>query len=124
MNVSHREFSTGFFYGNGPIEDINKPTMQGYLRDYLFLGTIKEEVKPGIYAVDIKNQIRSGAPLEYIGPDVLSLPDTPTILDENFQSIDHLDHCRTGYLQTTLSLKPGYMIRREIQPEATQEAKA
>jgi U32 family peptidase len=118
MNVSHREFSTGFFYGNGPIEDINKPTTQGYLRDYLFLGTIQDEVKPGIYSVDIKNQIRSGAPLEYIGPDVLSLSDCPTVLDENFNPIEHLDHCRTGYLKTTLQLKPGYMIRREVKTEA------
>ncbi|MCF0237256.1 MAG: U32 family peptidase C-terminal domain-containing protein, partial [Sphaerochaetaceae bacterium] len=126
FNVSHREFSTGFFYGNGPIEvldedknvvidDINKATDKTYLRDYLFLGTVKEEVKPGIWSLDIKNQIKKGTPIEYIGPDILYLKDVnPVVLDENFNEIDHIDHCRNGYLKTSAPLKEDYIIRKEI----------
>ena len=140
FNVSHREFATGFFYGNGPIdvdddaddvdndaaadeasegrakaEDANRTTTHGYLRDYLFLGTIGNEVKPGVYEVDIKNQIRTGCPIEFIGPDVLSLKeDSPVVLDADFNETDHIDHCRTGYIKTDLHLEPGYMIRKEI----------
>lgn len=131
FNVSHREFATGFFYGNGPIdvdsnEDVdsnkdedlkeaNRTTTQGYLRDYLFLGTIGNEVKPNVYEVDIKNQIRTGVPIEFIGPNVLSLrEDSPVVLDEDFNETDHIDHCRTGYIKTALKLEPGYMIRKEI----------
>ena len=91
FNVSHREYSTGFFYGRGPIDvddDINKPTTDGYLRDYLFLGTIGTQVKPGIYEVDIKNQIKNGEALEFIGPDVLCLKDDNiAVLDETFAPI-------------------------------------
>lgn len=131
FNVSHREFATGFFYGNGPIdvnsnEDVdsnkdedlkeaNRTTTQGYLRDYLFLGAIGNEVKPNVYEVDIKNQIRTGVPIEFIGPNVLSLrEDSPVVLDEDFNETDHIDHCRTGYIKTALKLEPGYMIRKEI----------
>lgn len=133
FNVSHREFATGFFYGNGPIDmdddaadekeskenakavDANRTTTQGYLRDYLFLGTIGREVKPGIYEVDIKNQIRTGTPIEFIGPDVLALrEDSPIVLDGDFNETDHIDHCRTGFIKTSLRLEPGYMIRKEI----------
>ncbi|MCR5760637.1 MAG: U32 family peptidase [Sphaerochaetaceae bacterium] len=118
FNVSHREFSTGFFYGKGPVDtddDINKPAENGYLRDYLFLGTVKEEVKPGIWALDIKNQIKNGDKIEFIGPDVLSIAeDSIKVLDGDFNETDHIDHCRDGYLKTDLPLKEGYLIRREI----------
>ena len=118
FNVSHREYSTGFFYGRGPIDvddDINKPTTDGYLRDYLFLGTIGAQVKPGIYEVDIKNQIKTGDNLEFIGPDVLCLKDDNIcVLDESFAPIEHLDHCRSGFIKTSAPLKEGYIIRKEI----------
>jgi len=118
FNVSHREFSTGFFFGNGPIDvddDINKPTTDGYLRDYLFLGTIRDEVRPGVYAVDIKNQIAKGESLEYIGPDVLCLKDPGVeVLNQDFEPVEHIDHCQTGYIRTGLKLKNGYIIRKEI----------
>ncbi|MCR4676406.1 MAG: U32 family peptidase [Sphaerochaetaceae bacterium] len=118
FNVSHREFSTGFFYGGGPVDtddDINKPAENGYLRDYLFLGTVRDEVRPGIYSLDIKNQIKNGDRIEFIGPDVLSLTENSiNVLDGNFEATDHIDHCREGYIKTSLPLKNGYLIRREI----------
>lgn len=117
FNVSHREYSTGFFYGKGPIDpvdDINISTTSGYLRDYLFLGTVKNEVKPGIWSIDIKNQIRSGSQVEFIGPDVLSLTEPNIqVLDEDFNLLEHIDHCNEGYIKTNLPLKEGYIIRKE-----------
>ncbi len=118
FNVSHREFSTGFFYGGGPIDtedDINKSAQNGYLRDYLFLGTVKEEVKKGVWSLDIKNQIKSGDKIEFIGPDVLSISENSVkVLDKDFLETEHIDHCRDGYIKTDLPLKSGYLIRREI----------
>lgn len=118
FNVSHREFSTGFFYGVGPVDtddDINKSAQNGYLRDYLFLGTVKEEVKKGVWSLDIKNQIKSGDRIEFIGPDVLSIAENSvTVLDGGFTETDHIDHCRDGYIKTDLPIKSGYLIRREI----------
>lgn len=116
FNVSHREYSTGFFYSNGPLEgdDINISTFDGYLRDYKFLGTIRDEIKPGIWSVDIKNQIRSNSDIEYIGPDVLSMKDcNMKVLDCDFNEVEHIDHCNEGYIKSSLPLKNGYIIRQE-----------
>jgi putative protease len=126
FNVSHREFSTGFFFGKGPIDvdepdplvmndDINKPTTGGYLRDYLFLGTVRQEVEPGVYAVDIKNQIRSGETIEFIGPDVLFIREPEVeVLDQDMRHAEHIDHCKTGYIRTSAKIRDGYIIRKEI----------
>lgn len=115
FNVSHREYSTGFFYGNNNIEDnINVSTFDGYLRDYQFLGTVREEVKPGVWSIDIKNQIRGGEKVEFIGPDVLSIEENNLIvLDMDFNPVQHIDHCNEGYIKTDKKLKSGYIIRKE-----------
>jgi len=117
FNVSHRPYCTGFFYTDKGVEaddDVNIASAPGYMRDYLFLGTVLDEVKPGIWAVDIRNQISPSA-VEFIGPDVLFLRDENLkVLDENFCETDHIDHCRTGYLKSSLPLKKGYIIRKEI----------
>ena len=146
MNVSHREFSTGFFYGKGPLDvdgqdpfdkmtaakeqevstdkkqavdmatdDINKPTDIGYVRDYMFLGTVRDMVAPNVYAIDIKNQIRTGDSIEFIGPDVLSIgDDNIQVLDMEMNPTEHIDHCREGYIKSSAPLKNGYIIRKEV----------
>lgn len=112
FNVSHREFSTGFFFGP---ESIENPTDQSYLRDYLFVGIIAEEVEKGIFSVDLKNQISVNKPIEFIGPDVLSLPDDDfTLLDGDRRTIDKLDHGKTAFIITNKPIKPGYIIRRTL----------
>lgn len=112
MNVSHREYSTGFFYSDSAID---VPITNGYDRDYLYLGKFVNEIKPGIWEIDIKNQIASGKTIEYIGPDVLSISDSDfTPLDENFQAKEHIDHCQVCYLKTDKKVKPGYIIRSLI----------
>lgn len=115
-NVSHREYSTGFFYGNNNIEDdINIPTFDGYVRDYQFLGSVKEEVKPGIWSIEVKNQIKEGEKIEFIGPDVLSIEDPSVkVLDMDFNPVRHIDHCNEGFIRTDLPLKNGYILRKEI----------
>lgn len=118
FNVSHREFSTGFFFGPGPIDtadDINIPASDGYLREYQFLGTVREEVKKGIWSLDIKNQIRNGEQIEFIGPDVLSITEPSIeVLDKNFEATEHIDHCMEAYIKTNAPVKNGFIIRKEI----------
>jgi putative protease len=119
MNISHREYSTGFFYGHGPVdpamgESIDTSTQSGYLRDYLFCGFITEEVQPQVWSMDLRNQIKKGQTLEYIGNDVLKIEDTDFILlDEKFQEVSQADHCKVQYLKTDKIVKPGYILRRE-----------
>lgn len=118
MNISHREYSTGFFFGSGAVDpekgsSIDKSTENGYLQEYLFCGFIGEKVKENLYALELRNQIRVGQNLEYIGNDILYLEDSSfTLLDENFQEISQADHGKIQYLQSDKPLSKGYIIRR------------
>jgi putative protease len=119
FNISHREYSTGFFFGHGPVDptmgsSIDKSTELGYLRQYLFCGYIGEEVESGIYALDLKNQIRTGMTLQFIEPDTPYIQDSDfSLLDEQMQSITQADHGKVQFLKTDKQLKKGSIIRRE-----------
>ncbi len=119
FDISHREYSTGFFFGHGPVDPamgqgIDKSTEQGYLRDYLFCGFIGTQVEPGIFALELKNQIRKGMTIEYISSDVHHIEDDCfCLLDEHLQPIEQADHGKVQYLKTDKSIQTGYIIRRE-----------
>lgn len=118
FNVSHREFSTGFFYGRDKIDgdEISSHTQYGYRREYLYLGTILGEAAPGKYEVDVRNQIRTGKPIEYIGPDVLSIRDEGfRLCDEDGNEVIKLDHGKKGFILTDKPLKKDYILRSEAE---------
>ena len=70
-----------------------------------------KEIKDGIYEVDIRNQIKPDG-LEFIGPDIPLLSgENITLLNEEMEETEKLDHGHTGYIKTTLPLKEGYIIR-------------
>ena len=115
--VSHREFSTGFYYGK---DEIEMPTFKSYMREYKFLGSIIEEIpeKSGsdyfCYSIDVKNQIRSSGEIEYIGPDLLYLKDYGfELLDDNFNQVEKTDHGKITYLKTEKKLDTGFIIREK-----------
>ena len=117
FDVSHREYTTGFFFSDKPIEerkdDVSRPTSYGYERNYTFLGTIGEKKEEGIYKIECKNQIKRGQTIEFIGPDVPLLAENSiNLVDENGFPLFQLDHGKTGYIKTELNLKPGYILRR------------
>ena len=112
LNISHREYTTGFFYG---VEKYSfEATKEEYIREYRFLAIVLDEVKDGIYSLDIRYQISSGKEIEYIGPDVLNIKDNNfKVLDENFEEVPHIDHSKIGYLRTSIKLKKGYIVRQD-----------
>ena len=117
FDVSHREFTTGFFFKDDPIEgredDVSRPTSYGYERSYIFLGTIGKKKGENIWEIDCRNQIKRGQKLEFIGPDVPLLSDDNfTILDEDGFPLLQLDHMKKGFIKTDLNLKEVYIIRR------------
>ena len=117
FDVSHREFTTGFFFKDDPIEgredDVSRPTSYGYERSYIFLGTIGKKKGENIWEIDCRNQIKRGQKLEFIGPDVPLLSDDNfTILDEDGFPLLQLDHMKKDFIKTDLNLKEGYIIRR------------
>ncbi len=115
-DVSHREYTTGFFYASDPFEtkaEVSLPTSYGYERNYMFLGTIGEKKGDGIYEIKCKNHIAITDELEFIGPDVPLLKSRGyTLLDENGFPLVQLDHMKTGYIKTDLPLEEGYIIRK------------
>ena len=108
--VSHREFSTGFYFGK---EEIEQSTQTSYERQYAFLGSIGESVSPGRYRLIVKNQIRKGDSVEYIGPDILFEKDSDFIIrDENGTEVDKADHGKFYTIESSVSLKKGYILRK------------
>jgi putative protease len=112
FKVSHRQFSTGFYFDDPAAVE---PNLAEYARDYLFLGTVLDEIEPGLYALDVKNTISSGERIEYIGPDVLYLQDMDfELLDGAGSPLQKADHGKENYLKTGLPVKPGYLIRKRL----------
>ena len=111
FNVSHREFSTGFYYGK---DDIEMPTFKSYMSEAQFLGSIEEQVGKGLYRLDVKNQILASDSIEYIGPDLLFMKDEGfTLLDEDMEPVPKTDHGKIAYIKTDKMLKKGYIIRKK-----------
>ncbi len=110
FKVSHREFSTGFYFGK---EEIEQSTQISYQRQYVFLGSIGDEVSPGRYSLTVKNQIRKGDPIEYIGPDILFEKDPGFIIrDENGIEVEKADHGKVYTIETKVPVKKGYILRK------------
>ncbi|MDY6343668.1 MAG: U32 family peptidase C-terminal domain-containing protein [Sphaerochaetaceae bacterium] len=110
FNVSHRPYCTGFFYGQGPVS-----TMDGgsYIRDYTFCGMIGDEVRPHVYSLDLRNQIKRGEQIEYLDPSRPTMVDTNfKLLDSSFEYVDQIDHCKVQYLETQEPVSKGDIIRR------------
>lgn len=118
FDVSHREYTTGFFFfSDQPIEnrhdDVSRPTSYGYERNYMFLGSIGKQTGENVWEINCKNQIKTGQTLEFIGPDVPLLEEPKcVILDENGFPLLQLDHMKKGFIKSNLPLKEGYIIRK------------
>lgn len=122
--VSHRPFSTGFFFGN---DEISESAAESYERNYIFLGTIGEEVtcdqlpdnlksETPTYALSVKNQILQTDTIEYIGPGTLFEEDANfVLLDKDMQPVDKVDHNKVQYIRPSRRVQPGYMLRKRPQ---------
>ncbi|MBF9017012.1 MULTISPECIES: U32 family peptidase [unclassified Oceanispirochaeta] len=113
LKVSHREFSTGFYFGK---DDIEQPTGKMETSPYQFLGSIGKETAPGEYDLDVKNQILSSQEIEYIGPDLLYQADSGFKLkDPEGNIIEKIDHGKACTIIPGAEVKEGYILRRNIQ---------
>ena len=115
FDVSHREYTTGFFFSSNAIDtaDVSRPTSYGYERNYTFLGSVREKTGEDRYALDIRNQIRKGDTVEFIGPDVPLLSDADfTLLDGDGNETEQLDHGKAGSIRTSFPLREGYIMRK------------
>ncbi len=109
--VSHREFSTGFYFDKS---DIEESTTKMYEREYAFLGSIGNEQEDGTWTIDVKNQIRLTDEIEFIGPDLLYVKcENLKLYDVNGEEVIKADHGKEYTISTTTPLEEGFIIRKK-----------
>jgi putative protease len=117
FKVSHREFSTGFFFGK---DEIESPNLIERLQTHQFLGSVGEEALPEEnhvyhkrFTLHLKNKICVGEELEIIGPDLpLAKTKEYRILNKDGLPLEEVNHNESCTLEIDLPLKPGYLLRR------------
>ncbi len=108
-NVSHRELSTGFYFGD---PNATVPAGMGYRRSYRFLARIGEAVAPGRYGLDVKNGFGRADPIEYVGPNLPFAADRAfRLFDETGAAVDRITHQAGGVIEPGVRVEPGYLIR-------------
>ncbi len=114
FKVSSRELSTGFYYGR---DQMDSPALGGYRREYLFLGTLGRETAPGEFSCNVRNQLKSGEPIEFITPDIPWVEDRNfLILDADRLPLDQADHGKPCTIIPSVSVGTGAIMRRKITP--------
>ncbi|HEY4482249.1 MAG TPA: U32 family peptidase C-terminal domain-containing protein, partial [Candidatus Brocadiaceae bacterium] len=65
--VSHREYGTGFFFGNQGYNSQTTHPGNFYIKEYDYLGMINNVLSDGVAEVLAKNRFQSNTPVEIIG---------------------------------------------------------
>ncbi len=113
--ASHREFSTGFYF-NKMGRDGHVYETSHYVRDYMFVGIVREFDKTtGLAKIEQRNKVVKGDVIEIMNPGesdvVLTINE---MFNENMELIESAPHPQmTFYLKTDLTLKPMGLMRRE-----------
>ena len=91
--VSHREFTTGFYYHKPTNQDQNYLT-SAYTRDYSFVGLVKSyNSDTGFAIVEQRNKMNVGDEIEVFGPNTdYFTQKIKILLDEEDQPIDSAPH--------------------------------
>lgn len=111
-SVSHREYSTGFFFDK---DDIEKPTDITYVREYLLIGTVEKMVSPNRFELDLKNKLTPKDEIEFIGPEILFISDSSfTLYDEEGVIMEVANHHQKVFIETASDIKEGYIIRKRL----------
>lgn len=91
--VSHRQFTTGFYYNKPTNKDQNYQT-SAYTRDYLFVGLVKSyDEKTGMAVVEQRNKMDLGDEIEVFGPYTGCFTQKiEVLLDEEDRPIESAPH--------------------------------
>lgn len=91
--VSHREFTTGFYYNKPTNKDQNYQT-SAYTREYSFVGLVKKyDEKTGIAVIEQRNKMNLGDEIEVFGPGKdFFTQKIEILLDEEDQPIESAPH--------------------------------
>jgi putative protease len=68
--LSHRGYTTGFLFGEP--RNIGQEYHSAYIRSHEFVGMVEQQLADGSAVIGVRNRIRSGDQLEFIGPGMRS----------------------------------------------------
>jgi len=113
--VSHREYTTGFFFGRENFRGENVETSK-YRRDYDFVGIVKEYLPDrGLAVIEQRNKFGIGDMLEITGPETpLFIQKVANMTDEEGKAIESAPHPQqTVIMPVDKPVRPLDMLRRE-----------
>lgn len=113
-NVSHREFTTGFFFD---AEGMNEPNLQDYEKQYTFAASIGAYAGDGEFELEVRNTIDCGEVLEFVGPDTPAFADdTYVILNQDRLVPASAHHMYKYTIKSARPLATGMLVRRKPRP--------
>lgn len=111
--VSHRKFSTGFYFHSPTNEDHNYLT-SAYEREYTFVGIVKEyDENTGIAKIQQRNKMSRGEKIEIFGPgEPFFEQSIEEMRDEEGNVIESAPHPKqTVFMKMKKPVAPNYMLR-------------
>jgi len=118
--VSHRPYTTGFYYGN-PTEEDQIYGRNSYLHDSAFVGVVQEyAADKGMALVEQRNHIRVGDVLEIVRPDQLSngQVQVTALFDEAGEPIVAAPHPQQKFWLPVAEELPPFTILRRLEGTA------
>lgn len=118
--VSHREYTTGFYFGENMA--LNPTKTSKYLKDFTFLGYVMEQAGKKTVQVRSMNQILAGRPLEVISPGFEDRVIRKYKLLRNGLETDKIQPNEEFILETFggVKLKPFDILRRKDEKPEVQ----
>lgn len=113
--VSHREFTTGFYYNKPTNKDQNYQT-SAYTREYSFVGLVKSyDEKTGFAVVEQRNKMNLGDEIEVFGPHTdYFTQKIDVMLDEEDQPIESAPHPQQIVkIKMSQPVSEKYMFRKQ-----------
>ena len=111
-HVSHRIYSTGFYYGH-PGQYVENSR---YIREWQIVAKVENCDENGVALCSLNNKFRAGDELEVVGPDTRPVPITADAMTDT--EGNPLDEPRTPQMQFTMQLPkqvPAHsLIRRSV----------
>lgn len=114
--VSHRDFTTGFFYGRAN-EDSQVYTDNSYIRGYDFVGIVLEyDSNTQIAKIEQRNRVFKGEEIEIFGPSTKHVTQKLDFMqDEKGNDIDVANKAKQiFYTKIYTNVEPGYLLRKAI----------
>jgi len=114
--VSHREFTTGFYFDKPTNKDQNYQT-SAYTRDYSFVGVVRSyDEETGYAVVEQRNKMSVGEEIEIFGPDIEFFTQNITeMYDNEFgEPIESAPHPQQIIkMKMAQAVKPNYILRKQ-----------